>query len=47
MEGIINAPMINIVTIIGEVDLYTHWMPITPVSKVISEVTPFRRLAYL
>ena len=39
MEGLVNAPMINIVSIIGEVESFKDWMPITPVSDIIHEVT--------
>lgn len=47
MEGVINAPMINIATILGEVELYKCWLPITPVSDVLKDLTPMRKLVYI
>mmetsp|Transcript_19942 Transcript_19942/g.18949 ORF Transcript_19942/g.18949 Transcript_19942/m.18949 type:complete len:133 (+) Transcript_19942:181-579(+) len=47
LEGIINAPAINVLAIVGAVDCYKDWMPLTPVSEVLKEVTPFRKLLYL
>ena len=47
MEGIVNAPMINIAAILGEVGEYKDWMPITPVSDVLKELTPMRKLIYI
>ena len=47
IEGIIDAPMLDIVTIMAEVESYKDWLPITPVSIVLKEVTPFRKLIYL
>lgn len=47
MEGIVNSPMINVATILGEVEEYKEWMPITPVSKVQKEVTHMRKLLYI
>ena len=47
IEGVINAPLINVITIMGEVELFKNWMPITPVSEVLKEVTPFRKLLYV
>lgn len=47
MEGMINAPMINVATILGEVELYKEWLPITPVSDIIKELTPMRKLIYI
>lgn len=42
IEGIVEAPMMNVITIIGEVSHYKEWMPITPVSEVLKELTPVR-----
>jgi hypothetical protein len=39
--------MMNIVTIMAEVGSFKDWLPITPVSEVIKEVTPLRKLLYL
>jgi hypothetical protein len=47
IEGIVNAPMMNVVTIIGEVEQYKQWMPITPISDVLHSLTPVRKLVYL
>ena len=47
IEGVINAPLINVLTIIGSVEQFKEWMPITPISTVLKEVTPFRKLLYL
>ena len=47
MEGIVNAPMINVATILGEVQEYKEWMPITPVSDVLKEITNMRKLLYI
>lgn len=47
MEGVVNAPMINVATILGEVEEYKEWMPITPVSDVHKEITPMRKLLYI
>jgi hypothetical protein len=47
MEGIVNAPMINIATILGEVELYKDWMPITPISDVLKALTPMRKIIYI
>lgn len=47
IEGIINAPIMDVLTIMGEVDMYKNWMPITPISIVLKEITPFRKLLYI
>mmetsp|Transcript_11310 Transcript_11310/g.11345 ORF Transcript_11310/g.11345 Transcript_11310/m.11345 type:complete len:135 (-) Transcript_11310:336-740(-) len=47
IEGMINAPVMNVIAIVGTVDLYKDWMPITPVSDILKEVTHFRKLLYL
>lgn len=47
IEGMINAPMLDVLTIVGEVDMFKEWMPITPVSDILRELTPFRKLLYV
>lgn len=47
MEGLVNAPMINVATILGEVAEYKEWMPITPISDIQKELTPMRKLLYI
>lgn len=47
VEGIINAPMINVVNIMGEVEHFKDWMPITPVSNILKEVTHLRKCLYI
>jgi hypothetical protein len=39
--------MLDVVTIMGEVEMFKEWMPITPVSTVLKELTPFRKLLYM
>lgn len=47
IEGVIDAPMMNIIAIMAEVEQYKNWLPITPISTVLKEVSPFRKLVYL
>ena len=47
IEGLIKAPMINVLAIAGEAECFKEWMPITPVSDIVKEVTPLRKLLYL
>jgi len=47
IETTINAPVLNAVAICAEVAHYKEWLPITPVSDVIKELTPLRKLIYL
>lgn len=47
IEGIINAPMINVLAVVGEVEHFKEWMPITPVSDILIELTPMRKLLYI
>lgn len=47
IEGMINAPMINAVAIVAEVEFYKNWLPITPVSEILKEISHFRKLVYL
>lgn len=47
MEGIISAPMIDVLSIIAEVELFKEWIPITPVSDIIKELTFSRKSIYL
>ena len=47
IEGLVNAPMINVVAFMAEVEMYKEWLPITPISTVLKEVTPFRKVVYL
>eukprot|EP00349_Pseudokeronopsis_sp_Brazil_P001029 CAMPEP_0202963002 /NCGR_PEP_ID=MMETSP1396-20130829/7011_1 /ASSEMBLY_ACC=CAM_ASM_000872 /TAXON_ID= /ORGANISM="Pseudokeronopsis sp., Strain Brazil" /LENGTH=221 /DNA_ID=CAMNT_0049683889 /DNA_START=94 /DNA_END=759 /DNA_ORIENTATION=+ len=47
IEGIINAPLVNVLAIVADPEGYKDWMPITPVSTILKEVTPFRKLLYM
>ena len=47
MEGLVKAPMINVATILAEVELFKEWIPITPISEMIKELSPLRKSLYL
>lgn len=47
LEAVIEAPMINLFTVIGEVGLFKHWVPITKESKIIGEVSHLRKCCYI
>jgi len=47
MEGKVNAPIMNLIAVLGEVDLFTEWIPETELSANIKEVSPMRRSVYL
>ena len=46
-EFFIDAPIINVGCFLAEYDLYKEWAPMTPVSEVLKEVSPLRKLATL
>ena len=45
MEKIINAPMINLMAVLAEAQLYKDWIPMTRKSEVIGNVSNFRQCA--
>lgn len=46
IEGIINAPLINIMALLAEVDLFNEWVPLCKESKLVGEFSHLRKLAY-
>lgn len=47
LEGIINASVLNVGLIMGDVEGYKDWLPITPISDILKSVTHFRKLMYI
>jgi hypothetical protein len=47
LETAIDASVYQTAAIFAEVELFKDWAPITPESKKLTEVTPFRKLVYL
>jgi hypothetical protein len=46
LEGLIKAPIINVVSIFAEVQLLKEWVPLTKVSDLIGEVSHLRKAIY-
>lgn len=46
LEGIINAPLINLFSVLCEVELFKEWIPITKESKVMYDLSHLRKMAY-
>ena len=46
LEQVIEAPLINLFAILGEVQLFKNWVPMTKQSDIISEISHLRKLAY-
>ena len=47
LEGIINAPLLNLFTVLGEVELFKDWIPITKESRMMFEISHLRKMAYI
>ena len=47
LETEVDAPLLNILSVIAEVDMFKEWAPITPVSDVLKSLTDFKKLVYL
>ena len=45
MEKVINAPMINLMAVLAEAQLYDQWIPLTKKSVVLGKVSNFRQSA--
>ena len=45
MEKVINAPMINLMAVLAEAQLYSEWVPMTRKSVVLGKVSNFRQCA--
>ena len=45
LERVINAPVINLMALLAEAQLYKEWVPMTSKSEVISKVSHFRQVA--
>ena len=45
LECVINAPMMNLFAVMGEVDLFKTWIPLTHDSKILFEVSHLRKMA--
>jgi|LauGreDrversion4_2_1035121.scaffolds.fasta_scaffold196614_2 hypothetical protein len=43
LEKVIEAPMINLMSILAEAQLYNQWVPMTRKSEVIASVSHFRK----
>lgn len=46
LEQLIEAPLLNLFAILGEVDLFKHWVPLTKKSDIKGEYSHLRKLAY-
>jgi hypothetical protein len=46
LEDVIEAPMINLFAILGEVQLFKNWIPMTKQTDIIGEVSHLRKMAY-
>ena len=46
IEAVINAPLMHLFAVLGEVELFTSWVPITAESKIIASLTHLRKLGY-
>jgi len=47
IEGIIPAPLFNVLAIIYEVDLYITWWPLLREVKQVKEISKFRKVVYM
>lgn len=46
LEGIVNAPMINLMALLCEVDLFKEWVPLMKKANLVGEYSHLRKLAY-
>lgn len=46
LEGLINAPLINLFSILAEVQLFKDWIPLNKQSDIIGEVSHLKKAAY-
>ena len=45
MEKVIQAPMLNLMAVLAEAQLYKEWIPMTKKSEVIGNASHFRKCA--
>ncbi len=45
LEKVIDAPMINLMAVLAEAQLYKDWVPMTRKSEIIGSVSHFRKAA--
>ena len=46
LEGVVNAPIMNLLAVISEIELFKEWLPVIKQSQMLHSVSHFRKLAY-
>ena len=46
MEQVIDAPILHLISVLGEVELFKSWVPLTERSDLLAEVSHLRKLGY-
>ena len=47
LEGVVEAPMIHLFSVMGEVELFKNWVPLTKKSNLLGEVSHLRKICYI